>query len=141
MGVGEAPDPRPTRATPGCGRMWRRLFAVAVAVVIASTAARGHAAVRRLAERGPPTLVVGGLFTLISPPVILVHALRRQSVWLPACRLGHGVKMLVAGTVLLPAGLLLAPFEARALPGAWMDGLVDALQEDYCTRPLVSVLP
>jgi hypothetical protein len=126
----------------GVGWRRRRLcLGVAVALVVAVAAARGHAAVRRVAERGPPTLVVGGLFTLASPPVMLVRALRRQSIRLPACRLGHGVKMLAAGTVLLPAGLVLAPFAAAVLPGAWMDGIVDAMQEDYCTRPVSSVLP
>jgi hypothetical protein len=126
----------------GVGRVrLGRLFAVAIAVVVATTAARGHAAVRRIAERGPATLVVGGIFTLVSPPMILVHAVRRQSVRLPACQFGHGVKMLVVGTVLLPAGLLLAPFDASNVPGGWMDGIVDAMQEDYCTRPVTSVLP
>ena len=36
---------------------------------------------------------------------------------------------------------MLAPFAAGALPGAWMDGIVDAMQEDYCTRPVASVMP
>ena len=109
--------------------------------MLAATVARGEAAVRRLAERGPPTFLVGGIFTLMSPPRIVVNGLRRRSIRLPACQLGHGVEMLVAGTVLLPAGLVLAPFVPQNLPGAWMDGLVDAMQEDYCTRPLASVLP
>jgi len=123
------------------GRLGRGLFAGAIAVVVATTAARGHAAVRRLAERGPPTLVVGGLFTLVSPPLMVVNGLRRRSMRLQACQLAHGVKMLVAGTVLLPAGLVLAPFAHDAIPGAWMDGIVDAMQEDYCTRPVASVMP
>jgi hypothetical protein len=122
-------------------RLSGRVLAVATAIVVATAAARGHAAVRRLAERGPPTLVVGGLFTLMSPPLMLVNGLRRRSIRLPACQLAHGVKMLVAGTVLLPAGLALAPFASDAIPGAWMDGIVDAMQEDYCTRPVASVMP
>jgi hypothetical protein len=28
-----------------------------------------------------------------------------------------------------------------SLPDAWMDGIVDAAQEDYCSRPLTSLLP
>ena len=122
-------------------RLWRSLLAGAIAVVIVTAAARGHATVRRVAERGPPTLVVGGVFTLVSPPIMMVNGLRRRSIRLQACQLGHGVKMLVAGTVLLPAGLVLAPFAADAIPGAWMDGIVDAMQEDYCTRPVASVMP
>jgi len=123
------------------GRLGRGLLAGAIAVVVATTAARGHASVRRLAERGPPTFVVGGLFTLVSPPLMVVNGLRRRSMRLQACQLAHGVKMLVAGTVLLPAGLVLAPFAHDAIPGAWMDGIVDAMQEDYCTRPVASVMP
>jgi hypothetical protein len=119
----------------------RRVVAAAIAVVIAGTVARGESAVRRLAERGPSTFVVGALFTLMSPPWMIANGLHRRSVRLQACQLGHGVEMLVAGTVLLPAGLALAPFAPRNLPGAWMDGIVDAMQEDYCTRPLMSVLP
>ncbi|TMA63115.1 MAG: hypothetical protein E6J68_02395 [Deltaproteobacteria bacterium] len=122
-------------------RLWRSLLAGAIAVVIVTAAARGHATVRRVAERGPPTLVVGGVFTLVSPPIMMVNGLRRRSIRLQACQLGHGVKMLVAGTVLLPAGLVLAPFAADAIPGAWMDGIVDAMQEDYCTRPVTSLMP
>ena len=68
-------------------------------------------------------------------------ALTGGRVALHACRLGHGVKMLVAGAVTLPAGLLVAPFDAEGLPDGWMDGVVDAFQEDYCTRPLASVYP
>jgi hypothetical protein len=49
--------------------------------------------------------------------------------------------MLVLGTVLLPAGLVLSPFDLGGVPGGWMDGIVDAMQEDYCSRPLGSVLP
>ena len=122
------------------GRVWR-VLAVGVAVVVLTTAVRGHAAVQRVAERGPAALIVGGIFTIASPPVILVNAVRRQSVRLQACRFGHGVKMLIAGTVLLPAGLVLSPFDLGGVPGGWMDGIVDAMQEDYCTRPLASVLP
>ena len=123
------------------GRLSTRFLAGAIALVIAGTVVRGEAAVRRLAERGPPTLVVGGLFTLMSPALIVVNGLRRRSIRLQACQLGHGVEMLVAGTVLLPAGLVLAPFVSQNLPGAWMDGLVDAMQEDYCSRPLASLMP
>lgn len=118
-----------------------RVLAIAVGIVVLVTAVRGHAEVRRLAERGPATLVVGGIFTVASPPTMLVHAVRGESIRLPACRFGHGLKMLVAGTVLLPAGLVLAPFDLGGVPGGWMDGIVDSMQEDYCTRPLTSVFP
>jgi hypothetical protein len=30
---------------------------------------------------------------------------------------------------------------AERLPDAWMDGVVDAFQEDYCTRPPGSIPP
>lgn len=53
----------------------------------------------------------------------------------------HGLKMIAAGALLLPAGLLLAPFDWQRLPAGWMDGVVDAFQEDYCTRPATTVLP
>jgi hypothetical protein len=122
-------------------RGWWTVLGVATALVIAAAAVQGEASVRRLAERGPPTLVVGGLFTVASPPLLVAATLRGQSARLHACRLGHGLKMLVAGTVLLPAGLVLAPLAHEMLPGAWMDGLVDAFQEDYCTRPLTAVMP
>ncbi|GIW40969.1 MAG: hypothetical protein KatS3mg076_1546 [Candidatus Binatia bacterium] len=96
---------------------------------------------RRLAERGPATLVVGAVFTVASPPAILWGAVRGRPVRLAACRLGHGLKMLAASVVVLPAGLLVSPFHYRRLPSAWMDALVDSMQEDYCSRPLTSVLP
>lgn len=96
---------------------------------------------QRLAERGPATLVVGTLFTLTSPPALFFGRLRGQPVQLHACRLGHGLKMLAAGSVLLPAGLLVAPFDYERLPDGWMDGVVDAFQEDYCTRPVGSIFP
>ena len=64
---------------------------------------------------------------------MVAGALRRRGVALHACRLGHGLKKLTAGTVLLRAGLVLAPLDYRAVPAAWLDGVVDAFQEDYCT--------
>ena len=96
---------------------------------------------RRLAERGPSALLVGALFTVSSPPSMLISAVRRQSTQLSGCRLMHGLTMLAASPVLVPAGLLMAPLHPRELPAAWFDGVVDAFQEDYCTRPLSSVLP
>jgi hypothetical protein len=96
---------------------------------------------RRLAERGPSTLIVGALFAVSAPPALLIEALRGQSLRLSACRLGHGLTMLGASAVVLPASLILAPLYWRHLPGAWLDGVVDAVQEDYCTRPLTAVLP
>lgn len=96
---------------------------------------------RRLAERGPSTLVVGALFAVTAPPALVIAAWRGQSLRLSACRLGHGLTMLGASAVVLPAGLILAPLHWRRLPGAWLDGVVDAVQEDYCTRPVTAILP
>src|SRR5438094_3292079 len=96
-------------------RLWRRLLAGAIAVVIATAAARGQATVRRLAERGPPTLVVGGVFTPMSPPIMVVTGLRCRSLRLPACELGRGGAMLAAGAVRLPAVRGPAPLRRGAL--------------------------
>ncbi len=104
-------------------------------------AAAASSFVSRLAERGPATFVVGAMFTLASPFAMARSALTGGRVALHACRLGHGVKMLAAGTLTLPAGLLASPFDAQRLPDGWMDGVVDAFQEDYCTRPIASVYP
>jgi hypothetical protein len=49
--------------------------------------------------------------------------------------------MLVGGAALLPAGLIASPFHAGRLPDAWMDGVIDAYQEDYCLRPPGSFYP
>jgi hypothetical protein len=115
--------------------------AVVLLVVLASAPARGATVVQTIAERGPSTLVVGTAFAVASPPVFVIDATRGRLSSLQACRFGHGLKMIVAGAVLLPAGLLATPFAPARLPDAWMDGVVDAFQEDYCTRPLTSVLP
>lgn len=115
--------------------------ALVVLLLLASSPARGTSLVHTIAERGPSTLLVGTAFALASPPVLVVDATRGRSSPLQACRFGHGLKMIVAGAVLLPAGLLASPFALASLPDAWMDGVVDAFQEDYCTRPLGSVLP
>src|SRR5438309_615217 len=113
-----------------------RTFWAVVVVIVAVTALAffpGVAAsdtVRRLAERGPPTLIVGTLFALGSPPALLLAVVRGHPLRLSACRLGHGLKMIGASAVVLPAGLLLAPLAWQRLPGAWLDGVVDAVQED-----------
>jgi hypothetical protein len=106
------------RAAPG----WPRATAAALALLGACAAPLPAAgsAVTRLAERGPSTLLVGTMFTISAPPALLVGA---------------------ATGGFLPAGLLVAPFDWQRLPGAWMDGVVDAQQEDYCTRPFGAVLP
>ena len=101
----------------------------------------GATSLERLAERGPATFVVGMMFTLASPFALARSAVTGGRMALHACRLGHGVKMLAAGALTLPAGLLVSPFDAKRLPDGWMDGVVDAFQEDYCTRPLASVYP
>lgn len=95
----------------------------------------------RLVQRGPPTIIVGTMFTLASPAGMAFAAAQRQPVKLHACRFGHGVKMVAAGTILLPAGLLLSLLHLDSVPAAWMDGVVDAFQEDYCTRPCTAVMP
>ena len=77
----------------------------------------------------------------MSPPSMLIGAVRGRSIRLQACRFGHGLKMVGSGAILLPAGLLVAPLHYRTLPAAWMDGVVDAAQEDYCSRPITSVFP
>jgi aryl-alcohol dehydrogenase-like predicted oxidoreductase len=130
-------------AAVGLKRMVVRLVVAAVLVAtVAALPAKGVAAefTQRLAERGPSTLAVGTLFTVASPLSLLLAPVRggaRQS----ACRLGHGAKMLVAGALAAPVGLLLSPFYFRSVPAAWMDGVVDAMQEDYCSRPCGAILP
>lgn len=132
------------RACGSAGRLWRRgalllLVALASGAIAPGAAASGF--VSRLAERGPATFVVGLMFMLSSPVAMASGAVTNGRVALHACRLGHGVKMLAAGAITLPAGLLVSPFDAKRLPDGWMDGVVDAFQEDYCTRPLTSVYP
>jgi hypothetical protein len=117
------------------------LVLAALACVVPGSAAGESGSVSRLAERGPATFVVGLAFTLASPVALVRSAATGGRVALHACRLGHGLKMLAAGAVTLPAGLLVSPFDAERLPDAWMDGVVDAFQEDYCTRPFASVYP
>jgi len=122
-----------------------RWVALLIAVVVAALALyRGAASSdlsRRLAERGPSALLVGTLFAVSAPPALVIEAVRGQSLRLSACRLEHGLAMLGASVVVLPAGLILAPLHWQRLPGTWLDGVVDAVQEDYCTRPLTAVLP
>ena len=122
-------------------RRLRRLLVAVVLAVTTAVSAAGSTSSERLAERGPATLVVGTIFTLTSPPALFLGRVRGQPVALHACRFGHGVKMLAAGAALLPAALLAAPFDYHRLPDGWMDGVVDAFQEDYCTRPVGSILP
>jgi hypothetical protein len=117
------------------------LLGLLMASLLAAPAASAASTTQRLAERGPSTFAVGLAFTLMSPFKLLWGAATGGRVALHACRFGHGVKMLTAGAVLLPAGLVVSPFEAERLPDAWMDGVVDAFQEDYCTRPPSSILP
>ena len=117
------------------------LAAIAVVGVAFCTGLAASDTSRRLAERGPPTLVVGMLFTVSAPPALLLGAVRGQPLRLAACRLEHGLIMVGASALVLPAGLLLAPLHWERLPGAWMDGVVDAVQEDYCSRPVSAVLP
>jgi hypothetical protein len=95
----------------------------------------------KLAHRGPSTFAVGLAFTIGAPFKLVWDAATGGRPKLQACRFGHGVKMLVGGALLLPAGLLVSPFEAEGLPDAWMDGIVEAYQEDYCLRPIGTMYP
>lgn len=117
------------------------VVAALLACVAPASGASASSFVSRLAERGPATFVVGMMFTLSSPVAMARGAVTGGRVALHACRLGHGIKMLAAGALTLPAGLLVSPFDAKHLPDGWMDGVVDAFQEDYCTRPLTSLYP
>lgn len=120
----------------------RNLSAAALAgLLLALVPRQAGASARRVAERGPPTLLIGVAFTVSAPLGLMSRVARGRAPALPACRLGHGLKMTAAGALLLPAGLLLAPFHFGRLPAAWMDTAVDAAQEDYCTRPFMAVLP
>jgi hypothetical protein len=133
------------------GRLRTRpsLRRVAAAVVVASAVCSALAPpagaaprwVERLAGGGPATFLVGTMFTLGSVPTLWWRAVSGDPVALPSCRLAHGTKMMLAGAVLLPASLLAAPFAPRRFAEGPIDGMVDAYQEDYCTRPLASVYP
>jgi hypothetical protein len=120
--------------------MTARVVTIVTCVLVAAGTAQASV-VTRIAERGPATFLVGTGFTLISPISAMASAVRGQSAALPLCRFGHGLKMVAAGAVLLPTGLLLIPFDLDRLPSAWLDGIVDSQQEDYCTRPFTAVLP
>jgi hypothetical protein len=98
---------------------WRHRAATVAGAVVVCTTLLGRPAcaadlTRHLAERGPSVLLVGTLFTIAAPPALLVDAVRGQPARLHACRLSHGVKMLAVSAVLLPAGLVLAPFHLDA---------------------------
>ena len=104
-------------------------------------ASAADSVLRQLAERGPGTLLVGALFTLSAPPAALLTPITGGDAANHACRLGHGVKMFGAGLVLAPAGILASPANLSGAAGGWVDSLTDALQEDYCTRPISTVYP
>ncbi len=115
--------------------------AVALCLALIAPVATAKTAVARLSERGPATFVVGTLFTIIAPFQMGIEAATGGRVAPHACRFGHGLKMLAAGALLLPAGLLVSPFNLSGVPGGWMDGVVESFQEDYCTRPILAVYP
>ncbi len=119
----------------------RGVILLALASFLVAPAAQADSAARKLAHRGPSTFAVGLAFTLLSPFKLVWDAATGGRPKLQACRFGHGVKMLVGGAVLLPTGLLVSPFETEGLPDAWMDGVIDAYQEDYCLRPAGAILP
>ncbi len=116
-------------------------WALGAAAALLALGATDRGLARRLAERGPATPVVGAAYVLSAPPMALLDGVRGHRTRLYACRFLHGIKMLPAGTLALPAGLLLVPLAPRHLPDAWLDSLVEAFQEDSCTRPAWSVLP
>ena len=117
---------------------------VAAAVVAAFASSRAEAAsdtIDRVAERGPATFLIGTLFTATAPPAAAIdlatgHVPRHQG-----CRFLHGVKMIGAGVVLLPLGILASPANPSGALVGWVDALPDARQEDYCTRPAGSIMP
>ena len=123
-------------------RRWRAfLVGVLLTSVVSCQVRAGAGVTRHLAERGPSALVVGVIFLIASPPGAAMSAYRGQPLRPQLCRFGHGVEMIAASVVTVPVGLLLAPFYWHSVPGSWLDGVVDAFQEDYCTRPATSVLP
>ncbi len=115
--------------------------ALLCALLLPAPAAAQLSATEKLAQRGPSTFAVGLAFTVGAPFKLLWDAATGGRPKLQACRFGHGVKMLVGGAVLLPAGLVVSPFEAQGLPDAWLDGIVEAYQEDYCLRPVATIYP
>jgi hypothetical protein len=122
-------------------RSKRWSLCLALPAVLLAAPTRASTAVERLSERGPATFAVGTMFTLAAPPALLIGAATGGRVGIHACRFGHGLKMLAAGTVLLPVGLLAAPFNRDGVPHGWLDGVVESVQEDYCTRPLGAFYP
>ena len=121
--------------------VWALAVAALLTTVVSCQAVPGSDVARRVAERGPSALIVGAIFLIASPPGVAIGAYRGQPVDLQLCRLGHGLEMIAASVVTVPAGVVLAPFYWRSIPASWLDGIVDAFQEDYCTRPVTSVLP
>ena len=112
-----------------------------LALLLTAPAAASASGTQKLAHRGPTTFAVGLAFTLGAPFKLLWDAATGGRPKLQACRFGHGVKMLAGGALLLPAGLLVSPFETEGLPDAWMDGVIEAYQEDYCLRPVGTLYP
>ncbi len=101
----------------------------------------GASAIERVAERGPATFVIGATFVVMSLVAWPIETMAGGDGALAACRLRHGAKMTVAGTVLLPVGLVAAPLHpARAATG-FADSFAEAFQEDTCSRPFSSILP
>ena len=124
----------------------RRRWPIAVALVLVAGLACSPTVVgtnvsRRVAERGPSALLVGALFTIASPPGLVMAAVKGRPLRQPACRLEHGLAMLAASPIVVPAGVVLAPFHPHGARALWFDGVVDAFQEDYCSRPVTSLLP
>lgn len=111
-------------------------------VELSSPSVRAYgASVERIAERGPATFVVGTAFVFTSLVTLPIEAATGGDTALATCRLGHGAKMAVAGTVLLPAGLLAAPLHPSKAATGFADSLAEAFQEDTCSRPVDVILP
>ena len=121
----------------------RRLVAVAIAIALslASRAALTDSTLEKLSASGPATFVIGTSFVLTSLATLPLAAATGGDTRLKRCRLAHGAKMTAAGVVLLPAGLLAAPFYPAGAATGFADGFADAFQEDTCSRPFGAVYP
>lgn len=121
-------------------QLWRT-YLLAAAVLCFPPPAIAGSEIEHVAERGPATFVIGATFVLMNLVTLPIDAASGGDTKLGACRLGHGAKMTAAGLVLLPAGLLAAPFYPASAATGFADSFAEAFQEDTCTRPLGSVMP
>jgi len=122
-------------------KLWRTSLLAVLVLCSPPPAAMADPALERVAERGPATLVIGASFVVLSLVNLPIGTLIGGDPSLDACRLGHGAMMTAAGVVLLPAGLLAAPFHPAGAATGFADSFAEAFQEDTCSRPYSSVLP